>query len=609
MPIAPVNAATITVGGGCTLAEAIANANNDNNGNNNGCAAGSGADTITLTANITLSAALPNIASNITIEGAGKSISGDNTYHIFHITSGPVTINNLTMQNGVGIIRRFNEISGGAIFVAENGGALTVSKSRFLNNTATPNSNCDAHGGAIFSLGSSITVDNSVFRGNASPVGVAISASSFTTLTVRRSSFTGHKHPAGMPESCKTSSHVVRLLKGGTISNVTISGNAASGISLEDKTTTISHSTIVNNKDYTADNTDPATREGGGITQGTITTFAGRANLYNNIIANNSPYDCSGDQAASTWVLARANNLIEDNTCSPAYSGDPKLASFRGAPGYHPPWQGSPVIDAGASAHCTAALNTDKDIRGVARPIGSACDLGSYEGFLVPDSGGGGGGNDGDDAEPTSTPVPGPRCAFCPDLLARGFVLKATYGLDSGVQFRQVDRGGIGDQSVLDDGFMDAVDVYGYAEQGVEVCFPGSGKLLLLDAAFSPRMKVPLAATSQHGMTCGQTNRAGTIVLLNGPPAPAAPATAVAPPNHSLFNCMVTTNYVLNFRSSPGGPLIHFTDPWGAEIAGWLPYNVMLTALARTADWFKVDYHGTQGWIFADYVSPQGDCG
>ena len=72
---------------------------------------------------------------------------------------------------------------------------------------------------------------------------------------------------------------------------------------------------------------------------------------------------------------------------------------------------------------------------------------------------------------------------------------------------------------------------------------------------------------------------------------------------------MVTTEAIVNFRETPGGPRLHFVDPWGAPIAGWLPEGVTLTVLERTADWFKVDYHDTQGWISARHVTTHGNCG
>lgn len=63
----PAHAATITVGGACTLAAAITNANSDNQSGSTNCAAGSGTDTIILQTDVSLTSALPNITSPITI--------------------------------------------------------------------------------------------------------------------------------------------------------------------------------------------------------------------------------------------------------------------------------------------------------------------------------------------------------------------------------------------------------------------------------------------------------------------------------------------------------------------------------------------------------------
>ena len=89
---------------------------------------------------------------------------------------------------------------------------------------------------------------------------------------------------------------------------------------------------------------------------------------------------------------------------------------------------------------------------------------------------------------------------------------------------------------------------------------------------------------------------------LAGPPAPQVCARA-------LRSCMVRTKYIVNFRDAPNGSLLRFVDIWGIPNDGMLPYNVTLTALERTVGWFKVDYHGTRGWIAAMYVEPIGTCG
>ena len=614
LPTIHVRAATITVNSACSLADAITSANSDSNTHNSNCTAGSGNDTITLTANITLSAEPTAIASNITIEGANKSISGNNTVRILRINSGDVQINNLTLTKGRATDLTpgpGNDHFGGAIYVDSGSATLTVSKSHFIDNVAPEHSSCAASfGGAITSFGGTVTIEDSVFRGNRATEAAALLIGINDTLILRRSSFTGHGHPVDLPDDCMTpSSHVIRTQGGGsTISNVTVSGNSVAGIEVINGTTTISHSTIVNNEN--------AGGPIGGVYQvnPSPAQFEGKMNLYNNIIANNSPRDCGGEQATSTWLLAHANNLIKDGTCSPAavYNGDPLLGSLvspSNAPAYHALRQGSPAIDAGDATQCgnLPLVNGQRvDIRGVARSDG-ACDIGSYEGFLaLPRSGGGGG---GDDEEGTLTPdvMTGTVCADCPDLLAQGYRLKAHNGLDSGVQFRRVGAEAIGDRSLLA-GFLDAIDVYGWAEQGVGVCFPGAGSLLFLDAAFSPRAQIPLNGYTQEGLTCADIDRPGTLLLLTGA-APTARRDRSLSTAGALSNCMVTTESLVYFRETPDGERLRFVDRWGAQIAGWLPRGVTLTALERTADWFRVDYHGTQGWISAHHVTRHGVCG
>ena len=616
-PAIQVRAASITVNSSCSLADAITAANSDSNSHNTSCTAGSGDDTITLTSNIILSAEPTAIASNITIEGENRTISGNNTVRILRINSGTVRINNLTLRNGRAATAWSSLYAGGAILNV--GGTLTVSKSHFIDNVTPPDTNTCAttsdYGGAIASFGSNrLTVLDSVFRGNRSTNGIAIEAGRNAPVTIRRSSFTGHGLPDNIPNPthCSTAK-VMNFGHGADISNVTISGNSAKALQItEDETTTIRHSTIVNN-------TSPFPTATGGISQGS----GGSMRLYNSIIADNGARNCDTD--FSSWLQQNVNNLIktrivrnaqgeieEFNDCgttSTTITDDPRLASFRGSPGYRPLIEGSPAIDAGDTTQCAnlPLVNGQRvDIRGVARDDG-ACDLGSYEGFLALPK------DDDDDVGVSSTPVPYmfTRCADCPDLLAQGYRLKARNGLDSGVQFRRVGAGAIGDQSLLSSGFLDAIDVFGWAEQGVGVCFPGAGSLLFLDAAFSPRAPVPLSGYTQEGLTCADIDRPGTLLLLSATPLAAGRlSSSVAPaPARGLSDCMVTTEAILNFRVSPGGPRVHFVDRWGDQIAGWLPRGVTLTALERTADWFRVDYHGTQGWVSAEWVTPHGVCG
>ena len=121
-----------------------------------------------------------------------------------------------------------------------------------------------------------------------------------------------------------------------------------------------------------------------------------------------------------------------------------------------------------------------------------------------------------EEVRPTLAATPRPRYAASYTALqtATGMTFEATYGLDSGVHFRQLDGAGIGIQSIIDAGYLAALDVYGYVEQGVEVCFPQAGRVIFLDARTIPRAITTLPATARDGMTCVYLNSPGSLVLL-----------------------------------------------------------------------------------------------
>ena len=120
-----------------------------------------------------------------------------------------------------------------------------------------------------------------------------------------------------------------------------------------------------------------------------------------------------------------------------------------------------------------------------------------------------------DDPTPTPTATPRPLAATCLALSqASGIAVHATYGLTSGVQCQRLDGAGIGVQSLIDAGFIDAVDIWGYVEQGVEVCFPQVGRVVFLDARTMPRAIRPLASAVVNGQTCVMIDSPGSLALL-----------------------------------------------------------------------------------------------
>ena len=115
---------------------------------------------------------------------------------------------------------------------------------------------------------------------------------------------------------------------------------------------------------------------------------------------------------------------------------------------------------------------------------------------------------------PTATERP-PTAATCIGLReATGIAVNATFGLDSGVQCQQLDGGGIGIQALADN-YIAAVDIWGYVDQGVEVCFPQTtGRIFFLDARMIPRSVVPMQSYVTDTMLCASTETPGSIVLL-----------------------------------------------------------------------------------------------
>lgn len=106
-------------------------------------------DTIKLGSNIKLKDTL-NIKTNITIDGQGHTIDGDEDYRIFYIPANYVTIQNLKLLNG--------DCDEGAAIYADK--YLTVKKCEFTNNKASD------RGGAIFNYNGNLDISDSMFKNN-----------------------------------------------------------------------------------------------------------------------------------------------------------------------------------------------------------------------------------------------------------------------------------------------------------------------------------------------------------------------------------------------------------------------------------------------------------
>ena len=490
-----------------------------------------------------------NVATEMRLEGQGYSISRTaGSDRIFLVNNNAdFRLRNVSISGG-------NPGGDGGAFNVQGGAGIHLEDCVIKDNTSTSQT-----GGAIY------------FHSN------------HGTSTIDRCAFSNNRASA-------SSGGAIRALGGTvTITNSTFTNNhsAADGgaIYIDGGTATLSHVTLWDNTSGT----------------GYITGIRGRGttNVNNSIIGRSATAGgalCGGsfNNSSSERGIIMWNGPIQNNPCGTVTVADPKLGAQTGSVPHFPLQVGSAAIGVGVDAQC-ALYPIDQ--AGNARPS-SNCDAGAVQ-YIPPPS------PKKAEAEAEAETRRGPRGATATPICSgdwlnwnAGIRVWATYGLCSGVQFKRLEAGWLtGNQRVIDAGFLDAVDVWGYAEQGVEVCFPAYGVVVLLDAATSPRTLEPLDAYLDGHVTCARFAKAGTAVLIAANSGLAA-APVAGGPSAGLANCMVTTTYVLNLRAEPNGNVI-----------GMVAHNATLTALSRTADWFKVDANGVTGWISADYVTTNGSCG
>jgi hypothetical protein len=92
------------------------------------------------------------------------------------------------------------------------------------------------------------------------------------------------------------------------------------------------------------------------------------------------------------------------------------------------------------------------------------------------------------------------------------------------------------------------------------------------------------------GVTSGGASAVATEEIMISLPAP-----GMVP----LSNCRVTTTRIVRLRTA--------ADP-NSAIMTRLPYGTSWTATERTADWFRVIYQNTQGWVSAEFLTTTGNC-
>lgn len=430
-------AADIETSDSCPLADAIAAANTDEAAGE--CPAGDGADIISLSDDITLRAELPQITTEITIEGNGFTISGNNRFRIFVVNGGTLTVNNLAMTKGNG------DDWGGAI-VNVNNGTLTINNSSITSSRAAEggaigndssltitnsdiSSNSADYGGALHNVNGVMTVTRSILRNNrAQSYGGAIQNNKTAELIITESTFNNNSADDGGA-----------ILNGGsvTISTTSFNDNSAGsgGAIFNWGTLSLSDSVISNNSADSGGaifNNDRLNIVNSNISNNSAKEIGGairnndKLNIINSIIRANSAAGNGGGLYVQYYSFTNSltnvtltensarkgggiykevdaslnlqntiiannaggdcfgrlnkniSNLIADGSCFAVLSGDPMLGELV------EPDDGSPAyypLLEGSPAIDAAddEYCPDTDMLGAARPQGAACDIGAYE--------------------------------------------------------------------------------------------------------------------------------------------------------------------------------------------------------------------------------------
>lgn len=334
---------------------------------------------------------LPVITSSVTVNGNGATIErstaiGTPNFRILYVgytpTSGDLTLDLVTIRGGQTFYYGGAIMNHGTLTVTESiitgnysydgGGGIYTSVTAAISNSVISDNISTYYGSGIFNEWGTLMLTDSTVSGNSSGAyrtgGIVNVVGHVTLINTTVSGNTAGAEGAG---------GIFSWLSGATLTliNSTVSGNTGSyyagGIrNSSGATLTVVNSTVSGNQDI---NNGP-----GGITSDTI-----NPSLKNTIVANNSPSDCGG------VMTTMGHNIAGDASCGLAGTGDlnstdPMLGPLadNGGPTHtHALLPGSPAIDAVPIADCTDSYGNTitMDQRGVSRPHGTACDIGSYE--------------------------------------------------------------------------------------------------------------------------------------------------------------------------------------------------------------------------------------
>lgn len=387
-----------TAGGVCTLRAAIQEARSLT-GTSHVITLPAGTFTITIAGRTeTLSATGDfNPSGYIRINGASAAttiIDGGGLDRIFRVTSGGLTLADLTLQNG-----NPGGDSGGCI--STTGVNLTIERVTVKSCTTT------ASGGGIAMVGTAATLrlTDSVVRDSTGFNGGGLYLAAVTTV-IRRTTVSGNaasidgggvylNGPALLNASASTFSQNTAVFYGGSIylfdsgvsavvtgsiANTTISGNTTTSFAGGALYFSGSSGSVELTNDTIASNSSAST--GAVVANGAV-----QWRVRNTIISGSTGSASSNCAVTGGQIVDLGNNLEYPGTAcgfslASDIRADPLLGALTDNGGLtqtRAPGAGSPALNAGDDATCLAAPVSGADQRGVGRPKGARCDIGAYE--------------------------------------------------------------------------------------------------------------------------------------------------------------------------------------------------------------------------------------
>jgi uncharacterized repeat protein (TIGR01451 family) len=318
-----------------------------------------GADEIVFNAGvsgtITLGSALPEITEDLTITGPGAdvlAVSGADSYRVFHITGGAVTISGLTISHGypdtAGALGNY----GGGLYIASPA-SVTLRECAITDNTLP--SDGTLAGAGIYSDGD-LTLERCTVSGNdaADNSGGGLFVFTPSLLSVTASTISGNSADYGGGIYIDGTS---AELNSTTVTNNSANGDDGGLVVDTMGTITLTNSIVAGN---TSAGSYPDVDEfGGDINSGGY-----------NVIGVDDDGSISGDGATGDQVGTSGSPL------------DPRLgplAANSGRTQTHALLAGSPALDAipeGGNNYNGASATDQRDF---SRPRGVNCDVGAYE--------------------------------------------------------------------------------------------------------------------------------------------------------------------------------------------------------------------------------------